>query len=808
MPSLAELSDLYPQQDNTLPVEQPYLGVPQDADGIRRVYINTGNVDQSLPIGSGAPAQITPQTTDINGDMANTPNASSLTDSPIIKKLFGLDGEERYQTWPEKVVREALAAPHDTLNTSEPVTSDQLVAPAQAISALAGTGGLAGADASLGSTAFLRPALKYENKIYKAPIGGQHLDALPAHLVDDFQAKAMNGEDINSYNFGFMNHKGQFLDREKALDYAIKEGLVDQSAGQYGALTSTLMADSSKPGTAIEAMAKTAPFYSALEHNVNAIQQGKMSGDQWLGTLSNKPGVKPEEMDWTGVKSFLEERGKQPVTKAELQEHLQNNKVEIKDVDKGGETLQHKSVYDPENEEWDIEDHHGHTVDSGYRDQRAADREILRLAGHNQSIDAGAELNRGTQYHSHQLPGGENYREKLLTLPDRQAQLEGWNKANRLTEAERKELVELQSKNGVSGRQNYKSSHWDEPNILAHIRMNDRIIDGRKSLHIEEIQSDWHQQGKKAGYDDPTFRKAAEEKLNKAGYPVSSEDARLAFEDGKITKEEADAIGNRSYIPNAPFKKTWHKLALKRMIREASEKGYDRLSWTPGEAQAARYDLSKQIDKLSYDPKSGHLQGFKDGGMALDNIVPKDKLPDFVGKEATDKILNKPTKILGNGYHTLENADLKVGGEGMKGFYDQIIPKALEKISGEKVKTANIAGKESTTYNGPSKTIDELIKLHDDSSLSRRDNIKLGDVIADMSTGSNFKEAMAKHATDYLAAHLGGEIKPMASKQPIHYIDIPQALKDKALGKGFSLFSSTHMYTPIAGNPFSQDKKK
>jgi hypothetical protein len=68
----------------------------------------------------------------------------------------------------------------------------------------------------------------------------QHLDAIPDSLYPEFQKQAMSGEDISNFNFGFMNHKGQFLNREDALDYAIKEGLVDKSAGQYGALTSTM----------------------------------------------------------------------------------------------------------------------------------------------------------------------------------------------------------------------------------------------------------------------------------------------------------------------------------------------------------------------------------------------------------------------------------------------------------------------------------------------------------------------------------------------------------------------------------------
>ena len=46
----------------------------------------------------------------------------------------------------------------------------------------------------------------------------------------------------------------------------------------------------------------------------------------------------------------------------------------------------------------------------------------------------------------------------------------------------------------------YRSPHWQEPNVLAHIRMNDRKdADGNNVLFIEELQSDWAQAGRKGG---------------------------------------------------------------------------------------------------------------------------------------------------------------------------------------------------------------------------------------------------------------------------------------------------------------------
>ncbi len=270
----------------------------------------------------------------------NAPESTDNDELSIAQKIsdtfLGTHGHERYQLWPERLVRSALSAPHDVitqgtlppglrredftdipdpntvvgadnfavrtgggLNKSLPAAAqptDKIIGQALDMSALAGTGGLAGVSeeagaATLGAGPFLRPALKYEGKIYKAPMGGEHMDAVPPNLRNEFTKQAMSGEDISNFNFGFINHKGQFLNREDALKYAIDQGLISEHNAKFGALTSTLMADTSKEGAAIGSLEKSqSPFYSALEKNVADIGQAKMTGDQWLGTLSNKPG--------------------------------------------------------------------------------------------------------------------------------------------------------------------------------------------------------------------------------------------------------------------------------------------------------------------------------------------------------------------------------------------------------------------------------------------------------------------------------------------------------------------------------------
>jgi len=847
-----------------------------------------------------------------------------------LKNLFGLGEGERYQLWPEKVAREALTSAGDIAKPNPyPEGSEQyyeyegkrqegMVPAAMAISALAGSGGLGGTGAkagevALGATPFLRPALKHKEKLYKGKPGQEHQDIIPKELYEDFRQKAMSGEDLAEYNFGFINDKGHFLDREKALKYGIDTGLIDPHSGKFGALTTTLMADSSKPGTAIESVAKSIDpytkllmkqrelenvipavkdpttgkvytvgtdhadiaansgspyfknimekiekatadgnyelvdklyddfgkhqgflqnkkfvdrnkfnenegiattedlntvksksktamfradsskegaalqankpaFYSAVEHTVKNIPQAKMTGEQWLGTIANKPGVKGEELDWIGLKDFLTENKGKPVTKQQIEEHIASNKVELKEVRKGGEAGTKEKAFELAKEHgWKSWDEIDAATQAKYM-QRAS-----REAGENP-----------TKYHSYQLPGADNYKEMLLTLPSAKTDADfikayakhtGMSPDNPILKDATPEQVSRLRKQteGLIGY-NYKSSHWDEPNILAHVRMNDRTIDGKKSLHLEEIQSDWHQQGRDRGYKQGVQEikgfKPEELKLEKGEYDWSgiSPDGRSAKVGQGVAKTEQEArdyltrhlnklaaeqnsaarIAESDKLPDAPFKKTWHELALKRMLREAAEKGYDRLSWTPGEAQAARYSLEKQLKELQYlknDDGTYSIAGVtKDGGgFNHPENVTADKLPNIVGKEMAEKIIkNEGKRARGHpangGY--FEGVDLKIGGEGMKGFYDQIIPKALEKL-----------GKEHGV------------------------KVQKGEV----PKGQSYVDQFGK--TKYEPA-------------PVFYIDIPQSLKDTALNKGFPLFSSTpgYMFVPFEGDPFKDLK--
>jgi len=179
------------------------------------------------------------------------------------------------------------------------------------------------------------------------------------------------------------------------------------------------------------------------------------------------------------------------------------------------------------------------------------------------------------------------------------------------------------------------------------------------------MQSDWHQKGRKEGYQTPM----------------------TADEQTKNWPATVDMV--KKGVPDAPFKSSWHELALKRMIKHAADNGYDQVAWTPGGVQAERYDLSKHIDDMHVHRTGDDfaIGGNKDGVEVLNTSVKAGKLAETVGKDLADKIL----KLDDGEATTFDTPDLKVGGEGMKGFYDKMLPAAANKLGkkfGAKVGTA------------------------------------------------------------------------------------------------------------------------
>ena len=260
----------------------------------------------------------------------------------------------------------------------------------------------------------------------------------------------------------------------------------------------------------------------------------------------------------------------------------------------------------------------------------------------------------------------------------------------------------------------------------------------RYVLFIDEIQSKRHQDGREKGYwsDVPEYE-----------MPVIPEDLVITEDEtqyhtshygndysvGKgVTPTEAEAreylasyinegiqYRNRQWaerkynsVPNAPFEKNWHELAMKRMLRLAAEEGYDYVAWTTGDQQAERYDIGQVVESISYEePRkvwidnapSRHFVIRQQNGSDIpgrvfvegeykgivqetgENSFGGKRLSDVLGKALAEQIINA------EGEGDISGDGLRMGAEGMSGFYDQILPRFMDKY-GKKwgVKTEDI----------------------------------------------------------------------------------------------------------------------
>jgi len=231
-------------------------------------------------------------------------------------------------------------------------------------------------------------------------------------------------------------------------------------------------------------------------------------------------------------------------------------------------------------------------------------------------------------------PGGVDYKELLITIPK------------------------------SAGK--WLHGHWpDHPNVVAHTRFNTRVdVKGNRILFVEEIQSDWHQEGRKKGYQDPKkmaqYKRAQDELLDmveeddyRAAYPDYwsryQTDPMLVPADIREKMEEVEYLDriSRDVIPDAPFKKTWELLVMKRLVKYAADNGFDGIAWTSGEMQNQRNRLSTKVDSIKWVRQySGtyRIIGKKDGTnvVSKDNI-PADQLDEHVGKGLANKIKDEAT---------------------------------------------------------------------------------------------------------------------------------------------------------------------
>ena len=369
-------------------------------------------------------------------------------------------------------------------------------------------------------------------------------------------------------------------------------------------------------------------WYLPIEQKVLNNKQDKMPANNWAGLLRSKE----DEDLWTGVRQWLESKGSESVTKKELQDFIKNNRVEIVKVVKGDNL--YDELYDLEQELSSLTIREKIGEGNTPNDYRITYSDENRANEIKSKIDQINKQDIKPKFSQYVLEGEkENYKEVLVTLPtetakqvSRRKELAQIDRERSLTKSEQDEYDNLQ-KTTKGEKSTFKSSHFDEPNILVHLRMDTRTdADGNKVLFLEELQSDWGQQGKKEGFaankeNEKELSKNYEEQykleLKKESLfqtkKVGNTGTFTDFEQIITNQERYDEIDKQlkrlrekekqikskiGNIPTAPFvtdTNSWVKLGLKVALQEAVAQGADKIAWSTGTQQFERWG-SEKID--------------------------------------------------------------------------------------------------------------------------------------------------------------------------------------------------------------------
>ena len=384
-------------------------------------------------------------------------------------------------------------------------------------------------------------------------------------------------------------------------------------------------------------------FYSQMGKVIDDIKMDKIGATSIVNYLKGK-GIKNDEIKWSGIEAWLED--KKSVTKAELQEFIAGSQLVIEEEMSGAESFE----ITKDGEDYIVKDKNGNvletwvynapptlyaglvdgTWESSEGEYAASVREIESFARE--------EYGGGSRWGQYKLDGGTNYRELVFKMPDSSYS----NRAMR--------------------------GHWgqDAEGILVHARIQDFDVNGKKMLFIEELQSDWHNEGMEKGYTTEEYEDAvatydslAKDYANKRkafNQYVRSSEFRSDPDDvskkkfnwlrGKMDTAEKRMQEAERYIDSlkekgmgdvadAPFRDTYHEYVLKRLLRMAAEEGYDSIGWTPADIQSKRwsYDYEKAY-KIEYDqemPKFLRKYGKKWGAT-----VGKERVGGFDEKVDVD----------------------------------------------------------------------------------------------------------------------------------------------------------------------------
>jgi len=499
-------------------------------------------------------------------------------------------------------------------------------------------------------------------------------------------------------------------------------------------------------------------FYSNIEKASLNLQRKSGSGDAFLNDIMKQPGVNKEELEFMGLQDFL--KGRKGVTREEVQDFVKNNRIQFEEKVLGGNRMTSKQAVLAQKEFDEL-------VNGGAVD----DATVARMNELAEIIQGNRQSFKAPEYATvARTPGGDNYREILIKLPDTSLEKKYDDISMELYGRPWKELgsdyqgfVRHDYVSRIARDSRYTGQHFNkEKDVLVHMRVDDRIDkDNKVGMLLDEIQSDWHQAGRTQGYRkgktteidrlqaqiadlQAQYKEAQKSRPNNTGYVLydskdkhrsqvfnTREEAQAELQ--KITtpdnpvrivnsyrtspeleawerkyapiRREYDEKSRRlsdlreelkyvededgepiTPVPNAPFKENYHELAMKRALVEGAKGDYDRIYLPTGDDLVNRYKqaLTKEVDEVRLKKLPNGRYDFvatKNGNpVAGEKDISAGRVREMLGKAAED-LIKKAEGQVGGQDAVMKAQDLRVGGEGMRKYYDEVYPSFLKKFA-------------------------------------------------------------------------------------------------------------------------------
>ena len=481
-------------------------------------------------------------------------------------------------------------------------------------------------------------------------------------------------------------------------------------------------------------------FYSKALEVTKTLKQEKGSGQQFKGMLI-KNGVKQDELDWLGLDEVL---SKDKVTKAEIEQHINDNRIRVVEETAMDDGLSKEM-------DWTYRNRESMTPEEAYGDDYIPSEADQILEDFNLSLselDVPMTIDRATeiaieQYNDNPISrlvdantgytitgnddvgysifksveDSSSWKNRLTTMNQDEA-IYSLNEAQIQAESLALDNADLNPYEGSARWRDhtvdqgetgdnytetkltlehskegdfYETNHYEDANILASIRHTDRIADdGSKVFFVEEIQSDWGQQGRRDGFK-PTQNEAKiiQSKVEELRNELENQINTYTIKQGNEQIPFADWFYARKKRLLPSYEK--EKVGL-HDLRSLQEEFYEQASNGFVFEKGVNLQQKDGVTKANVFVTEGHIaQKFNNiisERNKIDAKIPQAPFVTDTNKWTALTIKRLMAKAEDEGYDSIAfSAGIihanRWNNQGLKTYYDKVLPSVINKVVGK-----------------------------------------------------------------------------------------------------------------------------